>query len=98
MNTNVGWDYVMDMLVGFCGEDYVRQCLSIAGCRKERQCDRAHQCDPNTADRIGAIGDSYETIKKAFENFRKAKHARAIVLNPMDARNRRWCSVYTGPA
>ena len=86
VNPDVGWDQATDQLYGFCGQECRLQCKTIAACRQKGDCNTVHQCDPNTAHGIGQIGDAYSAFVDAFEKQRKAKHARAIMLNFMDPR------------
>jgi hypothetical protein len=82
-----GWCPRSDTITGLCGIECARKCEKVTACRAKGLCDPVHQCmSYEHVFVVGSDDGAYDRIKELCETFRKGKHLRIMVLNPLDKR------------
>ena len=81
------WDPRTDTVTGFCGVECTNKCEEVTTCRQKKLCDPVHQCmSEEQVFVVGNDAESYNRIKEICEKYRKGRHLRIMMLNPLDAR------------
>ena len=82
VNARPQWDYAQDAVVGYCGQDCRRKCVTVTECRRHG-CEDTHACKWEGDFVVSMAGDDYQAVRASMDAARVGTLARAIVINPL---------------